>query len=322
MPKPTLSSTSGTLILFLCLVALAGSGLVACNDASNPDAAATNVREVSDYPGSGLLITVDELAERIDDPDLRLIDLSEIRTYRSGHLPNATHLWWQDTMEIHNEVYGMMADPDTRAELFHDAGISDGTFVVAYDDEGGRYAARLVWLLHFVGFDDVALLDGGRQAWVAAGHALTTDSPDVQRGDIVHDPDYDVLIGADDVQAALDDPDTIIVDGRTDREREETWFGRLRVGRIPGSVHVPRDTLVQDGDVPYFDSPEQLSGLLPDDIRPGDGHTVIVYGLHGVAASQSYVGFKLLGLERVRLYDGSWAEWGADPNRPVEPLKE
>ena len=304
------------------LIALAFPVIAGCANNGNSDAAETTQHPAADYPGGDLLISAEELAARIDDPELRVIDLSPIRTYREGRIPNAIHVWWQDTIEIHNEIYGMMPGHETRADLFVEAGITDESVVVVYDDQGGLHAARFVWLLHVVGFDEnVALLNGGRDAWEAAGFDFTTNDSLVEYGGISQEINYDVLIGAGDVRAAIDDPHSTIMDGRSVDERAETWFERLRSGTIPSSVHFPRDETLQDGQTPYFKSADELFAMLPDDLDPDDDQVFIAYGLHGVAASHTWFTLRLLGLEPVRMYDASWAEWGADPERPIEELE-
>src|SRR5699024_9937271 len=128
----------------------------------------------------------------------------------------ATHIWWEDTIEIQNDIYGMMAGEDTRRALFQQAGIDERSNVVVYDDAGGRHAARFLWLLNAVGFERVSLLNGGRQAWEAAGYDLVTEESEAPAEPIDQEINYGVLIGADDVQAAVDDPNAVIIDGRSD----------------------------------------------------------------------------------------------------------
>ena len=297
--------------------------LVACSvpggTTGAPSGPAGVPADPASYPGGSILTTVAWVAGHLSDPNLRLIDVSSLADYRTGHIPGAVHVWWQDTIEVNNDVYGMLTGADGRARIIRDAGITPASTVVVYDASGGRYAARVLWLLNAVGFNRVMLLDGGRQAWLAGGHGLTQQAASPPPGGIDQRLDYGVLISNTELRQHLTDGSVTIVDNRTPAEEQQTWFGRLRVGRIPGAIDVPWTAVVQSGSIPYYADPAALArAFAPARLDPN--RTVVVYGLDGVDAAQTYVALKLLGYRSVRLYDGSWAQWGSSADYPAAPL--
>jgi thiosulfate/3-mercaptopyruvate sulfurtransferase len=313
--RPSLTAIFRSLATILLLVCLAGG----CRNATRFSGPAGTPSDPTGYANANLLVSAAWLNEHLHDPDLRLIDLSSNGVYHDGHISGAVHLWWQDTIELHNEVYGMMAGAPEIEKLVTSAGITPKSRVVLYDDNGDRWASRFLWVLNANGFENVSLLNGGRQAWQAAGYDLTKSSPTVATGGLDLTLDYKVLIGADTLAQHLHDPGYVIVDNRTPGEQAENWYGKLRSGQIPGAKQIPWTSLTEAGSIPYFADPAALRALFVDaGVTPDK--TVIVYGLDGVSAAPTYAALKLLGYPNVLLYDGSWSEWGADANLPIDPL--
>ncbi|MDW7981647.1 MAG: rhodanese-like domain-containing protein [Thermomicrobium sp.] len=269
------------------------------------------------YPGNRFLIEVDELVDRVGDERLRVLDASPLREYNAGHLPGAFHVWWQDTIEIHNDVYGMLVGEPRRTALLREIGLDPDDEVVLYERGDGRGACRWFWFLHAVGFRRVRLLHGGLAAWSAAGYPLTRSLPPRPRsGTFQPVLRYEVLAELPDVRAALGDPTARIVDNRTEEEERETWQGRLRRGRLPGAVSVPWPSLLTGKPPVAFRPPDELAALYRSvDVLPE--HRVFVYGLHSPNAAISYVSLCLLDYPTVRVYDGSWAQWGATQDLPI-----
>jgi thiosulfate/3-mercaptopyruvate sulfurtransferase len=276
------------------------------------------------------LISAPELAARLGDSrtvivDCRhdLMDLTAGRkAYDSGHIAGAVFA------DMETELAGPRRGDDgvfhgrhplpARADLLATLrrwGISDDTQVVAYDGHGGMYAARLWWLLRWVGHDAVAVLDGALAAWQAAGQTLSTDVPAARApGTLTERPALVSTVDAARLLANLEVPGLTVVDARApDRFRGENETVDPVGGHIPGAFNrFFKDNLAADG---RFKAPATLraewSALGIDPAR-----AVMQCG-SGVTACHNLLALEVAGLPGAALYPGSWSEWSADPARPV-----
>jgi thiosulfate/3-mercaptopyruvate sulfurtransferase len=242
--------------------------------------------------------------------------------YAAGHLPNALFA------DMEHELSGAKRDAsgafrgrhplpekDAFIELLRSWGVNDDTQVVAYDAHGGMYAARLWWMLRWVGHEAVAVLDGGMPAWHAAGLALSTDASAARpRGAIAL---KDALVTTVDVNAVLHNVahgGRQVVDARApDRFRGENETIDPVGGHIPGAKNrFFKDNLQADG---RFKAPAQLKEELG--VAVGDPRNAIMQCGSGVTACHNLLALEVAGMPGAALYPGSWSEWSADAARPV-----
>ena len=242
-------------------------------------------------------------------------------SYHQGHLPGAFYL------HLDNELSGPktgfngrhpLPDADVLTARLRALGINDGTLVVAYDAQGAMYAARLWWLLRWLGHEASAVLDGGKAAWVAAGFPLeagTTPDPETA-GNLTR---RSTMVPTVDARALVDNLDTrerLVVDARApDRFRGENETIDPVGGHIPGAVNrFFKDNLKPDGHFKSADTLRQEFGQILAGTPPADA--VMQCG-SGVTACHNLLALEVAGLAGAALYAGSWSDWCADPQRPV-----
>ena len=270
------------------------------------------------------LISALDLAAHIDDPkwivvDCRhdLMNLSAGRdAYNAGHLPGARFADMETQLsgakyDAHGVFRGRHPLPDGAAllETLRNWGINDDSQVVAVDAHGGMYAARLWFLLRWMGHEGVAVLDGGMQAWEAIGQTLDTTLPSPAPGNIT-------------LQAALVDTidaDRVLVHGNIidarapDRFRGENETMDPVGGHIPGAKNrFFKDNLGADG---RFKDAAQLRAELAPIV--GDASSAVMQCGSGVTACHNLLALEVAGMRGAKLYPGSWSEWVSDPKRPV-----
>jgi len=274
------------------------------------------------------IISTEELETHLADPDLVICDvrhdLSKPDTwgreqYAAGHIPGAIFVHLDtDLSAPKNGANGRhpLPTPERAAATFGRLGIARGRQVVAYDQGGGAYAARLWWMLRWLGFGSVAVLDGGYAKWSAEGRVVSTDvtEPTPAHFDIER---VTPTVNATGVMASIPRQGLLIVDARApERFRGEKEPFDPVAGHIPGARNRPHtDNLNADG---TFKHPSFLRAEFGA-LLEGASHEQVVHQCgSGVTACHNILAMELAGMAGTRLYPGSWSEWCADPARPVE----
>ncbi|HYD80636.1 MAG TPA: sulfurtransferase [Paucimonas sp.] len=275
------------------------------------------------------LISADQLAQHIADPNWIVLDCRHDlmnhaagrAAYEAGHLPGAQFAAVETDLSDkrpgpNGEFRGRHPLPEREAfvETLRRWGVNHSSQVIAYDAHGGMYAARLWWMLRWIGHEAVAVLDGGLPAWQGQGLPLTTDAAAKMRGNIDVGSALAATVDVADVLANLAQPTRTIVDARApDRFRGENETIDPVGGHIPGAKNrFFKDNLQADGS---FKPAGQLRTELAAIV--GEPRHAIMQCGSGVTACHNLLALAIAGLPGAALYPGSWSEWCADPRRPV-----
>jgi thiosulfate/3-mercaptopyruvate sulfurtransferase len=273
------------------------------------------------------LISTEKLAALVGRPDVVICDVRHDLAqpdawgeaqYRAGHIPGAVFVHLdRDLSAPMTGTNGRhpLPTPEVAAALFGRLGIADGKQVVAYDQRGGMFAARLWWMLHWLGFDAAAVLDGGYAKWVAEGRATATDAV-APAAAAFRVGRVKPTVNASGVMASLARQRLFLIDARAaERFRGESEPIDPVAGHIPGARNRPYTlNLNEDGTFKHqaFLRAE-FTALLE-----GEPHDLVVHHCgSGVTACHNLLAMEVAGIGGTRLYPGSWSEWCADPMRPV-----
>lgn len=270
------------------------------------------------------------LAEHLNDPAVRVIDIrgrvlppsepkphyySHHDDYLKSHIPGAAFVNWNyDLTDPADGRRGRLTTPDLFSGLMGRLGVHDSTHVVAYDDAGGMFASRLWWSLNYYGHTQVSVLRGGWQRWLSEGRPASTAMPNPVPSSFTVRPQPALFRAADDIARGAG----LLLDVRTPSEFAGQSSRVSRAGHIPRALNLPRSALLgPDGEMlPPEALREKFVSVGVDFATPGQD--VVLYCNGGISASFGLLALRTAGFDGGAVYDGSWKEWGSDPERPIE----
>lgn len=274
------------------------------------------------------LVSTQWLNDNLDDPLVSVLEVSSSESdvadyYGSGHVPGSRFAYWKDL--LWHETDRQFPSPSTMAERLSALGFPPSATIALIGDPV-QFSTYAFWVMTMTGQGSRFVhVDGGRAKWVSEGRPLTTELPDRSVTRIEPGlPDESCRIGRDEVRAGLGDPNRLIIDARSPEEYagervSPDWFefdyGAERKGHIPGARHLYyTDILTEDGAyLPQDELRARLASL------PIDDSEVITYCRLSHRGTLVWFALRyLLGIEKVRVYDGSWTEWGSIVGFPVE----
>ncbi len=264
-----------------------------------------------------IIINPDQLFQSVSGTDVLLVDLRSRREYDAGHLPNAILLDYARLVEQRPPALGLLPGEEKLSALFSWLGLSPQRHVVAYDQNAGAAACRLLWTLDLAGHRRFSLLNGGYASWVAAG--LPTERQPHQPEPAI----YNARTGSHGIRSKeqilekLDDPDVVLLDSRSPLEFNGQKRLAARGGHIPGAVNL--DWIEATDPASHYQLLDehtlrmkyQSLGVVPE-------REIIAYCQSHRRSSHTCITLKSLGYKNVHAYAGSWSEWGNCKDVPVE----
>ena len=274
------------------------------------------------------LTETDELARELDAPDLVIIDASwhmpaenrnAYEEYLAEHIPGAIFFDIDEIADTKSGLPHMLPPPEKFSSRMRSMGIGDGSRIVVYDLAGLFSAARVWWTFRVMGVDDVSVLNGGLPKWKREGRPLESGPPRSRTArHFTARRNLDLVRDVSDIKALLKDRSAEIVDARAaDRFAGKAPEPRpgLRSGHIPGSHNLPYAKLLnKDGTFKTGPEIERLFEEAGVDLTK----PVVASCGSGITASVLALGLAEIGHRKAAVYDGSWSEWGADQNLPIE----
>ena len=267
-----------------------------------------------------MLIEREEVHQRLDEPELIVVDLRTGAEYLKAHIPGAVHLP-SHALNDPESPRSSLWPVNVLCENLAAVGVGDSGQVIACDDSGLVPSAKLYWVLALLGRGNVAVLNGGFVGWQRAGFPLEAGEQKRAPGKLSVRVAGELHAQRSDVIASLDSPDTVLVDARTADEYAGRSQTAERDGHIPGAVNLNWEKHIVDLMDPTLRPLDELrEWYLAHGVTPEK--RIITYCRSGARSSHSFFVLRLLGYSRVSNYAASWLEWGNEPDSPVSVIAE
>jgi thiosulfate/3-mercaptopyruvate sulfurtransferase len=276
---------------------------------------------MSQYAHPEVLVDTEWLALHLNDSNVRMVEVDvSPEPYKDAHIPGA--VFWNILSDLLLPNLSINFDPTAIEALLSKSGITNQTTVVAYGSYPGT-GAWIFWLLKLFGHNDVRVLNGGHQKWIAEGRPVTAKLSTFELTQYyAQAPDANLRVLHEEVQASIGQAERLLLDVRTLAEYDGRLFlseppqGTERAGHIPGAVHIEHLlTLNEDG---TFKSRDELQALYSNKGVTPDKEVFLYCAIGGRSGYTWFVLKYLLGYPKVRNYDGSWNEWSRLPNTVIE----
>lgn len=264
-----------------------------------------------------LILEPEALQSALGRQGILVVDLSATTMYPRYHVPGAVHLEYQHLVRPHPPAMGLLPSAQHIGQVLGSLGVGHDTHVVAYDDEGGGRAARLLWTLEAVGHRCMSLLDGGLTAWANEGFPLEQGIVSAQHCEYSAEIVDNVVADMGYVLGHLNDSSVALVDARSAEEYQGVKRFAARGGHIPGAIHWEwTQAMDRSRNLRLRPASELLAFL--DSHGVTTDQEVITYCQTHHRSAFTWLVLRSLGFPRVRGYHGSWSEWGNSPNTPIE----
>ena len=269
-----------------------------------------------------LVLQTSQLDTLLNQANILLVFIGSEEAFRDAHIPGSQHIRPSELVCGIAPAAGKIADADDLAFLFSRIGLNDNSIVIAYDDEGGGWAGRLIWTLDVIGHTHYHYLDGGLVAWLGEKRKTENGPTDNELKKSAEPSHFDIeinsalIVTADNIIESLNDDDFIVWDARSPQEYSGEKVLAARGGHIPGAANINWLDLMDRNNFLRLKPLATIKTMLADKNLTAE-KTIVTHCQSHHRSGLTYLVGKIIGLN-IKAYDGSWSEWGNLTNTPID----